>query len=360
MSFLTIPNVKITGIASCVPQERIDNKLSHLFASSDDADRFIETTGIEYRRIVGNTGICTSDLCFQAAEKLLEDLNWNKNDVDCLIFVTQTPDYILPATSCILQDRLGLSKDCYALDISLGCSGWVYGLSVISALMQSGSFKKGLLLAGDTTTVTKSPKDKSTFPLFGDAGTATSLEYENGAEDLKFHFGTDGSGFESIIIKDGGFRHPFTEKSLIEKEFDNGIVRNDLQSSLNGANVFTFGIGKAPRSVKALLEHFELKTEEIDFAIFHQANKMMNEKIRTKLAFPENKVPYSIGEFGNTSSASIPLTINLRLKEEVENRKNKFIACGFGVGLSWGSVYFETENIVCPEIQDYKLNKNGK
>ncbi len=355
MSFLNIPNVKISGIASCVPQERLDNRHSTLFSSTEDADRFVETTGIEKRHIVGELGICTSDLCFQAAEKLIDDLQWDKSEIDCLIFVTQTPDYILPATSCILQDRLGLSKDCYALDISLGCSGWVYGLSVITALMQTGMFKKGLLLAGDTTTVTKSPKDKSTFPLFGDAGTATSLEFEKGAAGFKFHFGTDGSGFESIIIKDGGFRHPFSEDSLIEKEFEGGIVRNNLQSSLNGANVFTFGIGRAPKSVNALLEHFELNVEGIDFAIFHQANKMMNEKIRTKLKLPEEKVPYSIGEFGNTSSASIPLTMNYRLKEILEKSTNKVIACGFGVGLSWGSVYFETQNIVCPEIQEYKL-----
>ena len=268
MSFLNIPNVRISGIASCVPQKRIENRQSSLFGSSEDADRFIETTGIENRHVVGDLGICTSDLCYEAAEKLIAELNWNKSEVDCLIFVTQTPDYILPATSCILQERLGLSKDCYALDISLGCSGWVYGLSVITALMQSGMFKKGLLLAGDTTTVTKSPKDKSTFPLFGDAGTATSLEFKEGAAGFKFHFGTDGSGYESIIIRDGGFRHPFTNDSLIENEFEGGIVRNNLQSSLNGANVFTFGIGRAPKSVKALVEHFNLNLESIDLLFF--------------------------------------------------------------------------------------------
>lgn len=353
MSFLNISNVKITGIASCVPQKEIENLNSAIFDSTDEAKRFVDTTGIKKRRVVGNQRICTSDLCVRAAEKLLLELDWSKEEVDCLIFVTQTPDYILPATSCIIQNRLGLSKDCYALDISLGCSGWVYGLSVITSLMQSGMFKKGLLLVGDTTTVTKSAKDKSTFPLFGDAGTCTSLEFEQGASNMYFHFGTDGSGFESIMIKDGGFRHPFSEESLIEKEFPNGIIRNDLQSILNGANVFTFGIGRAPKSVKALMEKFELEIESIDYGLFHQANMMMNEKIRTKLGLSPEKVPYSIGEFGNTSSASIPLTMNFKLSEDLKNKKNKLVACGFGVGLSWGSVYFETNKIICPEIQEF-------
>ncbi len=356
MSFLNIPNVSITGIASSVPPEKIENLTSPIFDCEEDATRFIETTGILRRRVVGKSNVCTSDLCIDAAEKLIATKHWHKEDIDCLIFVTQTPDYILPATSCIIQDRLGLSKECYSIDISLGCSGWVYGLSVIGSLMQGGMFKKGLLLAGDTTTVSKSSKDKSTFPLFGDAGTATALEYNENSAGMKFHFGTDGSGFESIMIRDGGFRHPFSAESLVEKEFAGGIIRNELQSILNGANVFTFGIGRAPKSVKALIEKFGIQLEEVDFAVFHQANKMMNEKIRNKLSLPEEKVPYSISDFGNTSSASIPLTMNLKLLEKLKSQKNKIIACGFGVGLSWGTVYFETENIDCPEIQEYKLN----
>lgn len=353
MSFLHIPNVTISGISSVVPPELIENIHHPIFENKVEAEKFIATTGIEKRHVVGNSGICTSDLCVSAANQLLEKLNWEKSEVDCLIFVTQTPDYILPATSCIIQDRLGLSKDCYSLDISLGCSGWVYGLSVISALMQNGFFKKGILLTGDTTTVTKSPKDKSTFPLFGDAGTATALEYKMSASGFKFHFGTDGSGFESIMIKDGGFRHPFSEGSLKEKEYENGIVRNDLQSTLNGANVFTFGIGRAPKSVKALLEKFEISIDSIDYGIFHQANKMMNEKIRTKLGLSEEQVPYSIGEYGNTSSASIPLTMCKLFGNNLIKTKKNIVASGFGVGLSWGSVYFEVENLLSTEIKIY-------
>jgi len=240
MALQNITGVSIKGISACVPANKISNLESAVFSSKEDAERFIDNTGVTRRHIVGNSGICTSDLCVAAAEKLIDALMWPKEDITCLIFVTQTPDYILPATSCIIQNRLGLSKDCFALDISLGCSGWTYGLSVITSLMSNGNFKRGLLLAGDTTSVTKSSKDKSTFPLFGDAGTATALEFDQKSPGLFFHTGTDGAGYEAIMVKDGGFRNFFSSDSLKDKEFEGGIVRNDLQSILNGPSVFTW------------------------------------------------------------------------------------------------------------------------
>ena len=356
MAFQIINNIKINGISACVPNEIADNNNLELIGDKAEIDKFINTTGIEKRHIVGNSKICTSDLCFQAAEKLLESLSWEKEDVDCLIFVSQTPDYILPATSCILQNRLGLSIDCFTLDISLGCSGWVYGMATISGLMSSGNFKKGLLLVGDTVTVTKSDKDKSTYPLFGDAGTATALSYEPNSKPMYFNTGTDGGSFKSIIIEDGGFRNFFTEESLKVKEHEPGIFRNNLQSYLNGQDVFIFGITKAPKSIKALFEQYDLDKEKVDYFVFHQANKLMTEMIRKKLKIDSDKVPYSLNEYGNTSSASIPLTIVTRLKDQSVSRNLKIVGCGFGVGLSWGTVYFETENLVCPEIIIYNNN----
>lgn len=350
MAILHTKNVRIKGISACVPTLIEDNKKLSLLGSEEDALRFVEVTGIEYRRMVKDTGLCTSDLCFHAAEKLIAELNWAKEEIDCLIFVTQTPDYILPATSCILQHRLGLSMDCYAMDISLGCSGWVYGLSSISALLSSGTMKKGLLLVGDTTTVTKSDRDKSTYPLFGDAGTATALEFVEGNDGVKFQFGTDGKGYEAIIIPDGGFRNFPSPSSFEFAETEQGQFRNRLQSVLDGPSVFTFGITKAPRSVNTLLEAFEIEKDQVDYFVFHQANKMMNEKIRTKLKIEPEKVPYSLGKYGNTSSASIPLTIISELKDQVEGNKNQIVACAFGVGLSWASASFDLDHIICPTI----------
>jgi 3-oxoacyl-[acyl-carrier-protein] synthase-3 len=348
MAFQVTKNVAIKGISACVPGFKEDNKKLVLFNNQGEADKFIEATGVEFRHMVKDSGICTSDLCYSAAIPLLAELQWRPEEIDCLIFVSQTPDYILPATSCILQNRLGLPTDCYAMDISLGCSGWIYGLSVITSLISGGTMKKGLLLAGDTTTVTKSPKDKSTYPLFGDAGTATAVEFGENAGKLMFHFGTDGKGYEAIMIPDGGFRNFFNVNSFREEEIEPGIIRHKLHSVLNGPAVFTFGISKAPRSVNAILEHFGIEKENIDYFIFHQANLFMNEKIRTKLKIEPEKVPYSLREFGNTSSASIPLTIVTQGKTKLNNKK--LLACAFGVGLSWASVVFDTNDLKCPEL----------
>lgn len=350
MAFQLIQKVVIRGISACIPSNKEDNINLTLFNSREEAEKFIETTGVSFRHLVKDSGLCTSDLCYKAAIELMAQLGWKPEEIDCLIFVSQTPDYILPATSCILQDRLGLSTDCYAMDISLGCSGWVYGLSVIATLIAEGTMKKGLLLVGDTTSVTKSPKDKSTYPLFGDAGTATAIEYDMRAGKMMFNFGTDGKGYDAIMIPDGGFRSFFSKDSFREQEVEPGIIRHRLHSVLNGPAVFTFGISKAPKSVNALIDHFGLSKEEIDYFVFHQANLFMNEKIRAKLKIEPDKVPYSLDEYGNTSSASIPLTIVKRIASELQDKKRKILACAFGVGLSWASVIFDVSGLSCPRI----------
>lgn len=350
MAVLHTSNIIIKGVSACVPSFIENNQNLALFANEEESSRFINTTGIKFRHMVKETGLCASDLCYTAAEKLIAELNWAKEEIDCLIFVSQTPDYILPATACTLQHRLGLSTDCFALDISLGCSGWVYGLSTISSLLSHGNMKKGLLLVGDTTTVTKSPRDKSTYPLFGDAGTATALMFKEGAEGIKFHFGTDGKSAEAIMIPDGGFRNFYNEKSLEYSEIEPGIFRNRLQSLLDGPSVFTFGITKGPKSVNKLIESFQLSQDDIDYFVFHQANLFMNEKIRTKLKIEPDKVPYSLYNYGNTSSSSIPLTIVSQISDQLNGVKKRIVACAFGVGLSWASAAFETENLICPPI----------
>lgn len=346
MPFLNIKNVSITGLSACVPSEQDNIKDIYKW---EGAENFMDSTGIYSRRNSGES-ITSADLCYEAAVKLLNELNWNRNEVEAVIFVSQTPDYILPATSCILQQRLGLSINCFTLDISLGCSGWVYALSVIASLMQNGSITKGLLLAGDTPVKFCSPDDKSSFPLFGDAGTATALEYMKDESPLLFNFSTDGRGKDAIIIHDGGFRNPVNLKSFENFETEDGILRSKLDIELNGMDVFSFGISKAPKSVKQLCETYNIDIDSVDIFSFHQANLMMNEMIRKKLKLPKEKVPYSMNEFGNTSCPSIPLTLVTRERERLNTSKQKLIACGFGVGLSWGSVYFETDRIVVPPL----------
>lgn len=352
MSFLSINNVRIAGLSACVP-EKVEESRSFPLFNETDAENFVKGTGVE-RRHIADSEVCSSDLCLKAAEKIIADLKWDKEEIDALVFVSQTPDYVLPATSAVLQDRLNLSESCFAIDISLGCSGWVYALSVISSLLSHGSMKKGLLLAGDTILKFCSPLDKSTYPLFGDAGSALAIEYTpNQDESIKFCFNTDGSGSKAIMIEDGGFRNPVNEQSFRREDISDGIQRNKLDLELDGMDVFSFGITKAPKSVKDLISHFNINIDEVDYFTFHQANKFMNEKIRKKLKISEDKVPYTLKDFGNTSCATIPLTMVNQLSAELSSSKLNHIACGFGVGLSWASCFFKTENIVCPELIIY-------
>lgn len=338
MAFLKIPNVKISGMAAAVPKKIVSNVGAQ---SADgvayDAADFIETTGVRERR--NDKEIRTFDLCLAAGNKLIEDLGWNKKDIGALLLVTQTGEYILPATSCILQDQLGLSKDCYAEDIGLGCSGWIYGLSNIASLMQNGDIKKALLFSGETGL--NSPDDDL---LFGSAGTVTAFEYDPEANPILFNLGTDGSGFDAIIIPGGMAKKPFSERLLETYEIE-GHLYNDLQTHMKGMDVFSFGISTAPKSVKKLAEHYGLEISAADYLVLHQANKKMNDMIIKKLKFSSEMAPYSLDEFGNTSSASIPLTMVTRMAEPLEDKNLKIICCGFGVGLSWGACYFETDKI---------------
>lgn len=349
MAQFRIPNIAIRGIASCVPANSEKNVEWPLF-SEEDAEKFGVATGV-YRRRVADDSTTTADLCYHAARKLLEDLQWGADQVDCLVFVTQTPDYITPPTSCILQQRLGLGTGTYAIDITLGCSGWTYGLSTLAQMMSVSGMRRGLLLAGDTISKFISKQDKSTYPLFGDAGSATAIEYDSsGTSSLAIQAGTDGAGYDAIIIPHGGYRHPFTSASLQSVEVESGITRSPSQLVLNGMDVFSFGISRAPQSINGLLDYIAMPRESVNYFLLHQANLFMNEKIRKKLKLTENQVPYSLADFGNTSAASIPLTMVTKIGKQLQSEHLKLVACGFGVGLSWSSVYFETDRIVCPAL----------
>ena len=342
MAFLEIKNVAIAGISAGVPKQ-----IMPTISTTDkyDADAFAETTGVLEKRY--SNDFTTSDLGQAAAEQLIADLNWDKKEIGALVFVSQTPDYILPATSCILQDKLGLSKDCMALDVSLGCSGWVYGLSVISSLMQTGMIQKGILIAGDARKQCYEEADQ----LFGFAGTATALEYkQGGVNTMQFHFGTDGSGFDAIIKPVGGCRNQVTAKDLEPVMCEDGRKRHGFQTLMKGMDVFAFGITSAPKSIKKLVSEYNLNTENIEYYVFHQANRKMNETIRKKLKLTEEQVPYSMTHFGNTSSASIPLTIVTQLADKITDKKTEFIGCGFGVGLSWGTVHFTTNHPIISKL----------
>ena len=226
MAFLEFKNVRIAGIAAGVPENVVSNytlKPGEDISSDYTADAFVETTGVKERR--SSEVLTSSDLCFAAAEKLIEKLGWDKKEIEALIFVSQTADYVLPATACILQDRLGLSRECYAEDVALGCSGWVYGLSNVASLVATGTIKKALLLAGDAKKRSKMKRD----PLFGDAGTATAIEYVEGAKGFQFHFGTDGSGYDAIILPHGGSRNQVSPESFELHEYEGKMKHEETR-----------------------------------------------------------------------------------------------------------------------------------
>ena len=351
MAVFTTRNTRIAGISACVPEKIISN-WDYTWIGMKERQQLVNTIGVETKRAVDKY-TSASDLCYVAAEKLVEDLGWIKEEIELLIFISQSKDYTIPHNAAIIQDRMGLPRTCVAFDIGLGCSAYVYGLSVMNNMMSSGHIKKGLLLMGDISS-TGSRRDKSAYPLFGDAGTATAIEYADGFEEMTFNLQTDGAGYDAIIIPDGGMRNPTTKSSLEFKQIDKGIIRNNIQIVLNGIDVFNISLREVAPNILSLLERINKTTEDFDYFVLHQANKLMNNAIRMKLKSPKAKFPLSISKYGNTSSASIPVTIVSELQKEISVNELNLILSGFGVGLSWGSVSLKTDRIKCPEVLIYE------
>lgn len=348
MALLTVKNVKLSGISACVPANTVFNK-DYDWISEQERASLIKHTGVAERRIAPKN-ISTSDMCVAAAAKLIAALQWKKEEIDALLFVSQSGDYFIPATSVIMQNRLGLPKSCMALDIGLGCSGYVYGLSLAGSLLNSGGIKKVILMSGDKSTHSISPRDKSAWPLFGDAGTVTALEYDEAAPQMFFNLQSDGSGYENIIVRDGLTRSALSEDSLKYKVISEGIERRPIDLELNGTGIFDFALREVIPNIKQALSFAGTEKEKIDYFVMHQANLLMNETLRKMMKTPAEKVPYSIHKYGNTSSASIPLTVVTQLRKEAEEKKLNWLFCGFGVGLSWGTAIVETDKIICPEL----------
>jgi 3-oxoacyl-[acyl-carrier-protein] synthase-3 len=351
MAYLQIPNVAIRGIAACVP-DRVEENRDCQSIPGEEIEKFIDLTGVVRRHCAIHDGsICTSDLCYKSAEKLIDELNWDRSEIGLLVFISHTADYRLPSTACILQDRLKLSKECMAFDSPLGCSGFVYGLSIASSIITSGTIKKALLLVGNTQSFYASPLDKSTALLFGDAGSACALEFDpihKGSFD--FHLTSDGARKDALIVPDGGNRNPVNENSFVMEEFEDGIKRTRLHEKMDGMAVFSFAISDVPKSLKVLHEKFNIDPKNVAYLLLHQANKFLCEKIRKKASYPPEKVPYNIMEYGNTSAASIPLLMVTEIKEDLISKDLELVMTGFGVGLSIGTAHINTHKIVCSDL----------
>jgi 3-oxoacyl-[acyl-carrier-protein] synthase-3 len=331
-----IDNVAIRGIVASVPDTvaRVDAVPG---LSSEDSARLSRSTGIYERRVV-NGGVTTSDLCTHAAKHLLNLLNWEPETVGAVILLTQTPDYQLPASAVVIQSQLDLPISAAAFDINLGCSAFPYGFAVVSSMMSTLGISRALLLVGDTISTVCNPNDRSTFPLFGDAGAAIALELDPCSNSSHVALGSDGKGCEAIIVRSGnlGSRNPVTKESFEEVSVGPGITRNSLQLTLSGTDVFAFAIKQVPIVINQVLEEANWKLEDVDHIVLHQANKKISDVIEKKLKYSPSVALSSLEKFGNTSSASIPITMVLHKEKFIGTKSVLF--CGFGVGLSWAAM----------------------
>ncbi len=349
MAVIKYKGVGITALSACVPRNISDNsELGYLIPESE-IQKTVNSIGIHQKRFV-DEDVTASDLCVKAAEHLLADNNIDKNSIDMLLFMSQLPDYRIPATAPILQHRLGLPVTTAAMDLSLGCSGSVYSLSAAMAYASLNGINRVLLLVGDTLSKLVNKMDKVDAPLYGDAGTATLVEKVDDGFESVFILCSDGEGENAVKIKAGGGRHMTTAENLKEHVENDGSIISDNEVFMNGMEVFNFVMRRAPRSIKDLCEICSLDLGSVGNLILHQSNKFMTDFIARRIKYPLERVPYCLDRYGNTSAPSIPLTIcsELRGKE-----LSDAIISGFGAGLSWGTAYISLANCKISPVIEY-------
>lgn len=343
MAQLTYNGIGITAMSAAVPRTVINNYEYTQYFSKEEVKDVVDKVGI-YERRFADENTCSSDLCFAAAEQLITDNRIDRNEIDLLVFISQTPDYRMPATSIILQHRLGLNSSVMAFDINLGCSAFIYGLSVVYSLMQQPGIRKALILDGETRSKVYSPKDRRTAFIFGDAGVAALVERNENFGASYFSFNSDGSREDLIKIPAGGYRKPSSVETLKEKVVDEyGNIRTDEQGYMNGGDVFNFVIKEIPKDFNLIFDYAQKDKSEIDYFVFHQANGFINGYLAKKLKLDVDKIPSTIEKFGNTSSVSVPLTIVSELGDKLNDNNTLFLSA-FGVGMTWASAILNFKN----------------
>lgn len=340
----------MTAIAACVPPKVFHNRDLKQQMSEEEVEKLVKSIGIEEKRLA-EPEVTSSDLCFKAAEKLLDDNQIDRSSIDMLLFLTLTPDYVSPPTSCVLQHRLGLPESCATLDLSLACSGFIYSLSTAFAYASLPTINRVLLLVGETMSKMANPRDMVNFPLYGDAGTACLIEKGDFGE-ATFLLTSDGTGEKSVIVPARGYRNPLTTDSLIEKQYEDGNYRRDIDITMDGIDTFNHAIRVIPKQVKELMSECEIGQEDVDYLVSHQANKLMIDFIVKRLKFDTAKVPFCIQKYGNTSCASVPLTIVSELREKMDGRK-RLMMSSIGAGWSYATAYLSTNNLKVSEVIDY-------
>jgi len=351
--------ILIKGIACAVPNNKKDIKDWYQQFGKDSVNKFVKMTGVNsiYKSCEKQTA---SDLAFVAAKSLLQVKRINEKSIGALIFISQGPDYRMPATAFVLQNRLGLSEDCLCFDVNLGCSGYVYGINIVASLMKQSNIERALLLVGDTSTKGVSSEDKSAAMLFGDGGAATLLEKSNNEEDqLSYHFRSDGNRFKALIKPAGAYRNMNVPKDRFL--WPDGNIRSYYETYMNGTDIFIFSINEVPELIREFLLENNKVVDDYDSFVFHQANLYILKQITKKVKIPLERMTISMDRYGNTSVTSIPLTLVDKYGEYTDSGVKNIFMCGFGVGLSWGIVTAKIEvNNILPIITTDDYFKDGE
>jgi 3-oxoacyl-[acyl-carrier-protein] synthase-3 len=314
-----IPGVAIRGLATSVPDAIFHNLGDTTTFTKEEVRKVVALAGVTERRVADST-TCSSDLCLDAANALLEVLPWPKESIDGLIMVTQTPDYFMPSSSCVLHKRLGLSNTCAAFDLGLGCSGYIYGLWLAAMMVRTGGLRRVLLLHGETPTKYAVEGDRAVSLLFGDAGSATAIERDDGPHAPPWHFTlqTDGTGYADLIVEAGAFRDRFCANERAH------YVR------MNGANVFNFTVKTLPPLIDDTLRLADRTRDGVDYFVFHQSNRFIIRHLISTCALSPEKVPIVI-----------ELTITQGLGDLAGQRPLELMLLGYGAGLSWGAALLQ-------------------
>lgn len=328
----------IRGIASHFPATALTNDRLAEELGDWDAAKIYEKTGIATRHISADDE-CASDLAVAAAEKLFASGACKPEDIDFLLFCTQSPDYFLPATACVIQDRLGLRTDCGAIDFNQGCSGFVYGLSLAKNLIEGGDARTVLLLTGETYSKLINRRDRSVRTVFGDAAAATLVQAVESEQPLlgPFVFGTDGRGARNLIVPAGAFRKPLSDETAVEKEDKSGNWRSDENLYMNGPEIFNFTLASVPAAVQSLLRKANCTADDIDLFVLHQANRFMLDRLRAKMNIPQERFAIELEDCGNTVSSTIPIALERAVARGELKAGQKLMLVGFGVGYSWAA-----------------------
>jgi 3-oxoacyl-[acyl-carrier-protein] synthase III len=327
MAKVSMTGMVVRGVVGCVPPKSASNETDYPWFDAAEIRKVTGMVGIKARRIADDQ-TCTSDLCFEAAQRLLQKLEWDPHSVDGLILVTQTQDYVMPSSSCILQHKLGLPETCAAFDVNLGCSAYVYGMWLANSLLATKACRRILLLTGETPSKFVDPKDRTTALLFGDGGSATALETSDDPDSLAHYIMmTDGKGAGDLIVPGGMFRERFPED------------KGKLSLHMDGAHIFDFTRSRVPPLIRELMEMSSTQSSDYAYFIFHQANEYLIKFLAGRVGIGMEKIPMSIGAYGNTGAASVPLTLAMAgAPKNSEDAYYRVMLLGFGVGLSWGGV----------------------